>query len=59
MIETLLWAILIVLTFNFSYMISTQVFFPFVITIIVVVLVYIIGNIKEKKGGENSENEKN
>lgn len=56
MIETLLWAILIVLTFNFAYLISSQVFMPYIVTLIVIVIVYIIGKIKQK-GGNNKDEE--
>jgi len=57
MIESLLWGILVVLTFGFTDLTATQSFMPFVVTLIVVLVVYLIGKQKEKRS-ENDEKKK-
>ena len=59
LIESLLLGILVVLTFGFTYLTTTERGMPFVVTLIVVLVVYLIGKIIEKgKMNENDEKKK-
>jgi len=53
MVKTLLWAIFIVNVFGFTYMLSVNVYTPWIVTLISIVLVYFIGKFIGKKDLDN------
>lgn len=55
MVKTLLWAIFIVNVFGFTYMLSANVYTPWIITLISVILVYFIGKFISRKDLNNTK----